>query len=590
MKEKLAKLVLYKNTPFLNQAISIKFDDQVDTDNFIDAHYTKIEFENPYNILINRFQFELRMNVNDASLYNFGYYQYQNKRRYYFTIENYEWLNDDTTRITILDDVLLTYNDGQKISDAVGNVMIERQHVKSDVLLENRYKITHNSDNFNLSSNMENIISWFFDFTQETRYVIFQTSVDLESDFGTADNPKMKTSFGNTYDQVTSPTNIYIATYDEFNNLVGYLSDFPWIAQNIISNTIVPDLFVDKSDFVDADIKNFNGQVFKFAYNAESNSIVQNVFVTWRQLLKKLNLKENNESILYLRDNYVNVTINNYLGQQINVDLSEVAFNNLDDSIFTLVFKIILGYKNQIKIYVENYNSFVEDAQYDIYKGELFNDSMIFDNLDSLPVLIDNYKLNQANTAHQRELAQSRLITNRGKSLMDNLKSGFSGNGFGDLKQNIYNAYGIFNSVKSLGSSLNSEYEYYQNLKAQQDDAKISAPSLSSQSNDYAFNFSNNLFGVMIKIKAPLDSFDQIVKTHKNIAWALNDYRKIGTLNNMTQFTYLKTGSIDNIDLIDEPQFFVELIKARLENGIKFYLNPTVSDFQNMDVMNNDSL
>src|SRR5699024_12884522 len=69
----------------------------------------------------------------------------------------------------------------------------------------------------------------------------------LQSDFGSVDDQKIKTSKGKQFDHVTSPLNLYACDIDDFNKLMGKLSDYPWISQNIKSMSLIPRLFMDKN-------------------------------------------------------------------------------------------------------------------------------------------------------------------------------------------------------------------------------------------------------------------------------------------------------------------------------------------------------
>src|SRR5699024_6676436 len=75
--------------------------------------------------------------------------------------------------------------------------------------------------------------------------VLITASVDLQSDFGTVDNPKIKTSSGRKFDFITSPLNLYACNIDDFNKLMNKLSDFAWISQNIKSMSLIPKIFME---------------------------------------------------------------------------------------------------------------------------------------------------------------------------------------------------------------------------------------------------------------------------------------------------------------------------------------------------------
>jgi len=66
-----------------------------------------------------------------------------------------------------------------------------------------------------------------------------------QKEFGTVDAPKMETSQGNQYDNMTSPVNLYAIHYEYFNGLMKILAPYPWITQNIQLLMMIPDDFIN---------------------------------------------------------------------------------------------------------------------------------------------------------------------------------------------------------------------------------------------------------------------------------------------------------------------------------------------------------
>lgn len=85
--------------------------------------------------------------------------------------------------------------------------------------------------------------------TGEQDYIVYLTTVDLTSDFGTIDNPNLVTNTGtDTIDGISVGCGMYVLTPLEYNNLIDYLKDYPWISQCCIGVYYIPAALVDHVD------------------------------------------------------------------------------------------------------------------------------------------------------------------------------------------------------------------------------------------------------------------------------------------------------------------------------------------------------
>jgi len=121
---------------------------------------------------------------------------------------------------------------------------IQRQHLTKDNYKNNLWELKNNDDilKTNTKSYFHTERIYFDDLI-----VLISSSVDLQADFGTVDDPKMKTSSGKKFDHITSPLNLYACDIDDFTKLMNKLSPFPWIAQNIKSLRLIPRMFMDNN-------------------------------------------------------------------------------------------------------------------------------------------------------------------------------------------------------------------------------------------------------------------------------------------------------------------------------------------------------
>src|SRR5699024_4736602 len=102
--------------------------------------------------------------------------------------------------------------------------------------------------------------------------IILQVGCDLTVEFGDENNPKIETSEGLTYDNISSPVNLYHCKQSDFRNLMKGLAPFPWIAQNISSIIMLPSIFVNQDNLEQIDLPSVPlAVVNRFKNNGKSN-------------------------------------------------------------------------------------------------------------------------------------------------------------------------------------------------------------------------------------------------------------------------------------------------------------------------------
>src|SRR5699024_12106408 len=98
--------------------------------------------------------------------------------------------------------------------------------------------------------------------------------------------------------------------------------------------------------------------------------------------------------------------------------------------------------------------------------------------------MIDNYNLSLSKNANRRQLAESRLVSNRIDSVFD--KSA-------DLKDRFYNASSLMSNFSpfNLFGKFQDEHEFYQNQQAEMKDLALETPTITNQSNNNSLAISN---------------------------------------------------------------------------------------------------
>ena len=77
-------------------------------------------------------------------------------------------------------------------------------------------------------------------------YVLILSKVDLESDFGTVQNPNLVTATGGAYDGLMSGSTAYLCAAVEYYPFFNALQDYSWISQNILGCYYIPSAFIDE--------------------------------------------------------------------------------------------------------------------------------------------------------------------------------------------------------------------------------------------------------------------------------------------------------------------------------------------------------
>ena len=129
---KLTSFTFYKNTLFTDMQNTVHFNSNNERDNWFNSYFdsnNKIEFEHAFNM--RRDRATLKVPRGFEELLGFNYCRFLNgfdNRFYYAYVTGMSYLNDRTTEVTLIIDVLMTYTQGNVIQN-LQNVEVERQHL-----------------------------------------------------------------------------------------------------------------------------------------------------------------------------------------------------------------------------------------------------------------------------------------------------------------------------------------------------------------------------------------------------------------------------------------------------------------------------
>ena len=584
----LTKFTFFKNTPLIDFQNTIHFKSNTERDTFFleGNHYPILEIGDAnFNYIRDKSTIKLNISYDEMRGVNYCTFKsdFENVR-YYAYVMNYTYLNDHTVIVEILIDSIMTFTQG-KVLNQLPNLSIERQHLTNANYNANLWELRNNSDVLNVNTK-----SYFYsDGVYFTKFIVLmQSSNDLTAEFGDEDNPITKTSTGATVDKVSSPLSLYAVKQEHFKNFMQALSDYPWIAQNIKNVILIPDMFFDDTalENVTTTFGFSNLMVVKdntISNTSELDTALRKIDISTNQLYSLYDLDPNNDKHL-LRNNYHTFELYAYDGQALTIDLGQLNTSTG----FQLNAEKIIGFENEVAIYPKDYKK--GDTPFKTTKpsggvtasetdrGSFLNDAIIFKNFDSVPVLIDNYKLALAKNANQRELANSKTLTGQVSTLTDSSA---------DLKDRFFAGASMVSNLSpsNLMGKFTSDYEYYRQQKAQFADMALEAPTITEQTNSNSFQVANNIFGITLKCsKINSNEMDKIRKYYNAFGFEWN--RENTTLNDVESMSicnYVKfkgSWTIPNADVA-----LVEMMKAQFENGVRLWHNNGSGNpmFQNLN-------
>lgn len=563
----LTQFRFFKNTPLIDFQNTIHFNSNAERDLFFleGGHYSELTqvIEQDFNFVRDRSTLTIDVPYNSMRGVNYCTFlsEMEPTTRYYAYVVKYEYLNDQCVKVYLLIDGIMTYTQGNMLQQ-LPNLNIERQHLSPTNYNNSLWTLKNNNDI--LKTHTKNYFH-----TDELLFddliVLMKASVDLEGDFGTIDDPKMKTSSGINFDKITSPLNLYACDRQNFNGVMKRLADFPWIAQNITSLVLLPKIFLNT---------NLQPMVFGSGDSLSgltSLSKVSGAFTHKTELVTALAEKSYTMEETYalfgldpvqdkhlLRNEYTTTEVYNYAGGQLFIDNGQLhKTNGLEYKV-----DIITGYHNELKLYVDNYRTDLSG----IRQGSYVNDSLTINQFDDIPMLINNFDLAMAKSANVRANTESKLLSNRFESITAPDTK---------VKDRFMNAAQMLSgfSVTDLFGKFKEEYDFVNQQKAEFADMALETPSISSQTNGNSFNIANDVFGIHFKYSKPtLMEMIRIKKYYKLFGFEVNDQSgMLDMVNSMTLCNYVKfsgSWSIPNADVA-----LVEMMKAQFENGVRLWHN-----------------
>ncbi len=569
---KLTDFTFYINTPFTDFSNTILFDNNEQRDQYFNTSFSSHSFSNMrFNFIRDRGTIQVPISYDDMNGINYCKFtsDFEPDLTYYAYVMDYRYMNDNTTEVTLLIDGIMTFCQGDTLSK-FKNLSVTRKHLSRSEYNNRIVELKNNDDVIKTHTKK------YTDTNQllfDELSVLMQVSCSLSADFGEVDDPKIESSEGITFDKITSPVNLYVVTKEQFNNLMDKLSKFPWITQNIRSVSLVPSILLEnKTEKV-----NPISFTFDHLYSLRDNATTElnrfddqllNISKTINEMYDLFNLDPDEDKHL-LRNEYTTTEVYTFNGDQLYID------NGLLSDKYGLFFRssYIMGYHNEVAVYVENYKS-EEDEE-----GSFLNDAIFIKNFDDIPIMIDNYNLSMAKSANQRQLAESKLISNKIANISD------SG---ADPKDRFMDGASLVTNLSPMNffGKFVDEHDFYKQQQAEHKDMALNSDTVTGQSNNNSLAIARGFFGITVKHAQPsISEWNKIKTYYKMFGYLVNDENSTVDPRQMTICDYVQFSGQFMIDGIDIA--LNEMMKAQFENGVRFWHYNGVSKPMEQNVLNN---
>lgn len=553
---KLTEFVFYKNTPLTDFSNTILFNSNQQRDQFFNTSFESHSFSsNRFNFIRDRGTIEVSIPYHMMGGINYCKFKsdFEPDIIYYAYVMDYRYVNDNDTEISLLVDVIMTFCQGDTLSK-FNNLSVTRKHLSRS---EYNSRIVELKNNDDVIKTYTKKYTDTYDLIFDDLSILMQVSCSLSADFGDVDDPKIVSSEGITFDKITSPVNLYVVTKSEFNNLMEKLSKFPWITQNIRSVSLVPSILLENKT-VKVNPTSFD---FDHLYSLRNNGTTElnqfdtsllRISKTINQMYQMYNLDPVEDKHL-LRNEYTTTEVYTFNGDQLYIDNGQLSDK------YGLFFRssYVMGYHNEVAIYVENYKS-IENEE-----GSFLNDAIFIRNFDDIPIMIDNYNLSMAKSANQRQLTESKLVSNQIATISDT---------GADPRDRFIDGASLVTNLSPMNffGRFVDEHNFYKQQQAEQKDMALSSNTVTGQSNNNSLAIARDFFGITVKHAQPTNSeWVKIKKYYKMFGYLVNEENSTINPRRMTICDYVQFSGqfmIPNVDIA-----LNEMLKAQFENGVRFW-------------------
>src|SRR5699024_9260427 len=145
---KLTDFTFYKNTPFTDFQNTILFNSNKERDDYFNSHFDTISFENMrFNFIRDRGT--IRISTSYLNIAGVNYCKFNSDFEkdfiYYAYVMDYQYINDNTTELTLLIDGIMTFCQGDTLSK-FNNLSVTRKHLRKSEYNKRLTELKNNDD------------------------------------------------------------------------------------------------------------------------------------------------------------------------------------------------------------------------------------------------------------------------------------------------------------------------------------------------------------------------------------------------------------------------------------------------------------
>lgn len=488
---KLSYFDLFKDTYFSDMQNTLHFDSNEDRDEWFDNYKPQIRFESPFNFRRDRGIVRVDRVLEDLQGYNYGrFWNGYDDKVYYFYIVSMKYLNDNTTQLDIVIDPVMTYTQGNVLTN-LRNIEVIRQHYNKEGYTLNLQVLKQNSDYLPCTGFIQRYEQRF---TFDDFVYCVNSSADLTEDYGSVEKPKMNYAKGRTIDNISGGNFIYLT--DDITPFFTHITGYPWIAQCVQEITVIPKYMMDNygEQWDEVSMRN-GGPTLKCLRSGLSEAPDPVFEITIEDLRGFLGINggDNNNFDNMLKQGLLQMYITNHQGQKLILEPEFIREG------FKMKVIQTIGFKNNITLIPQSYKTMRNSSAI----GEGLDYSISLSNFDRVGFNIDNQTLYKASVSYGRELTKSNQLSGRISRVTDSSNN---------LTDRLFSAVSVYSDVFSGGLTsapakavglFSNEYEQQRQWVAQDNQAMVTPPSVNVPESTNAIQFKDGVVGFVLKVFVP---------------------------------------------------------------------------------------
>lgn len=351
---------------------------------------------------------------------------------FYYFINDIRYVAPNCTELDIQLDVWMTYYERVQFKQCY----IERGHIgiaNENSTIANLARYLIEPEGLEQGSNYISRGMIWESFLNQPPWILVMCSASLINSWGDVNNPRLTTSYGSINDGLPNGCDCYAMNGDAFKKLVQMMAEKSWIAQCIISITVVPANLVDVD--LTAGSTRVGGQTVDFTiYPLQSSPTISSseVQYDYQGISSKFRLPSRYSELLkFYAFPYSTIELTNFAGSTLNFSLSDLIMD--DDRIRINVNNVsnppqyrAYAYPSQLREVTSSDFSIINDYYtvtgqrvrgHAIEQGDFVESAIVYEDFPQCAVLTNQYINYMASTAHTRSFQESNANWSQQKAL-----------------------------------------------------------------------------------------------------------------------------------------------------------------------------